>query len=88
VEEAWDLCTPHGAASRLPLLGAHLLRERLVAQVTDLTRQGEEEQVAPEESGYTEEQAAAKRMRLKRKGRKRPPRSNRRKRRRTSTPRR
>src|SRR4028119_2305541 len=30
----------------------------LVAQVTDLTRQGEEEQVAPEESGYTEEQAA------------------------------
>jgi cell division protein FtsB len=46
------------------LLAAYLFLEHtsygngLVAQVTDLTRQGEEEQAAPEESGYTEEQAA------------------------------
>ncbi len=48
----------------MALLAAYLFLEHtsygngLVAQVTDLTRQGEEEQVAPEEPGSVEEQAA------------------------------
>ena len=48
----------------MALLAAYLFLEHtaygnsLVAQVTDLTRQGGDEQVAPEESGYAEEQAA------------------------------
>lgn len=48
----------------MALLAAYLFLEHtsygngLVAQVTDLTRQGEEEQSAPEESGYVGEQAA------------------------------
>ncbi len=48
----------------MALLAAYLFLEHtsygnaLVAQVTDLTRQGEEEQVASEEPGYEEEQAA------------------------------
>ena len=58
-----------------------------VTQVTDLTRQGEEEQVAPRSRGTQKSRPPAKRMRLRRKGRKTPPRSSRRKRRRTSTPR-
>jgi YVTN family beta-propeller protein len=47
----------------MALLAAYLFLEHtsygngLVAQVTDLTRQGEEEQSAPEESRYAEEQA-------------------------------
>ena len=49
----------------MALLAAYLFLEHtsygnaLVTQVTDLTRQGEEEQVAPEEPGYEDEQAAS-----------------------------